>query len=116
MPEPYISSKRSKRVVSNVFGGTSKAFAASLSEMREIGMFSKLSDSESDWDAVTGGGVVEGRFRLPVSFFVGFEAMLVVFVGDDFFLSLMDRIVGGSCIGSPARMSFFALKMGIQQT
>jgi hypothetical protein len=25
-------------------------------------------------------------------------------------------IVGGSCFGSPARMSFFALNMGIQQT
>lgn len=33
----------------------------------------------------------------------------------DFFLSL-ERMVGGSCIGSPARMSFLALKMGIQHT
>jgi hypothetical protein len=31
------------------------------------------------------------------------------------FLS-MDRIVGGSCSGSPANINFFALNMGIQQT
>ena len=30
--------------------------------------------------------------------------------------SFKDKTVGGSCLGSPARMSFFALKIGIQQT
>jgi hypothetical protein len=33
-----------------------------------------------------------------------------------FFLSSNDRMVGGSCIGSPAKMSFFALNIGIQHT
>jgi len=110
MPVPYISSRRSNRVVSNVLGGMSNGFPASLSEMRDIGRFLRLSDSDSD---CTGG---EGLSSLPVSFFVGFEAELVVLLEGVFFFSPMDRIVGGSCIGSPARISFFALKMGTQQT
>ena len=84
--------------------------------MREMGRSLELSDSESDWDTVTvGGDVVESLFSLPAAFFVGFEAVSV-FVGVAFFLSSRDKIVGGSCIGSPARMSFFALKIGTQQT
>lgn len=94
----------------------SRGFPASLSEMREIG--ATLSDSESDWDTVAAGADAVGSFvDLPGSFFVGFfEAELVVFVGDAFFLLSTDRMVGGSCIGSPARISFFALKIGTQQT
>jgi hypothetical protein len=46
--EPYISSRRSNRVVSNVLGGMSNGFPASLSEMRETGRSLRLSDSDSD--------------------------------------------------------------------
>ena len=116
MLDPYISSRRSNRVVSSVFGGMSRGFPASLREIREIGMSCRSSDSESDWGAVTGGGDAEGFLSLSVSFFIDFEAALVVFVVMAFFFLSVDRMVGGSCIGSPARMSFFALKMGTQQT
>jgi hypothetical protein len=49
----------------------------------------------------------------PLAFVGCFELFEVGFV---IFLSLIERIVGGSCIGSPAKMSFFALNIGIQQT
>jgi hypothetical protein len=41
---------------------------------------------------------------------------LDVLVSGFFFFSLEEITVGGSCRGSPARMSFDALRMGIQQT
>lgn len=80
-------------------------------------MSSRLSVSESGGDRDVDGEDVEGLSNLLVAF-VGFEADAVdtFFVGDAFFFSSIDRIVGGSCIGSPARMSFFALRMGTQQT
>ncbi len=49
----------------------------------------------------------------PLAFVGCFELFEVDFV---VLLSSIERIVGGSCIGSPAKMSFFALNIGIQQT
>ena len=76
---------------------------SSASEPDELGPSSK------------GSGPVGGEaFPLP------FEAVFLVepgFCAADFLaFSLLDMIVGGSCKGSPARISFLPLSIGIQQT
>ena len=50
-----------------------------------------------------------GIFALSVELLIATPELFV-------FRLSKDKIVGGSCIGSPAKISFLALKMGIQHT
>jgi len=127
MLAPYIASKRSNSVVSKVFGGTSFVLCVVRFNERFAAAFGKVSSeslSSGESESYSGGSLgipTEATgFFLVAAFFefdaedfaVGRGASFAFF----FFLSSSERIVGGSCIGSPAKMSFFALNMGIQHT
>ena len=127
MLAPYIASKRSNSVVSKVLEGTSFVPCVAWFNERLAAAFAKvssesLSSGESESDSggslgistgATGSFLVTAFFEFDVEgFVVGRDASFAFF----FFLSSSERIVGGSCIGSPAKMSFFALNIGIQHT
>jgi hypothetical protein len=127
MLAPYIASRRSNSVVSKVLGGTSfvlcvvwfnERFAAAFGKVSSASLSSGESESDSGGSlgistGATGSFFVTAFFEIDAEdFAVGLGASFAFF----FFLSSSERIVGGSCIGSPAKMSFFALNMGIQHT
>jgi len=112
MLEPYICSRRSNNVVSKVRGGNRTdvfvrdkffVFVVSLSETPEP-------SSGSDDD--DGFGIFFGEFNVLVE---DLGSCFNFFFSRSFLSLPIEMIVGGNCIGSPARMSFFALNMGIQQ-
>lgn len=114
MLEPYICSRRSNNVVSKVRGDNkTDAF------VRDEFVFFLFIVSSSETPELSSGSDDDGNFGI----FFGEFKFLVEDLGSCFnfffsrsFLSFpIEMIVGGNCIGSPARMSFFALNMGIQQ-
>ncbi len=137
--DPYIFSRRSKRVVSSVFGGRNTGslifFVRFLSDKDVLGICSATTSASSAPESASVDGLSFSRssvlslvdcFESPAALVVG----LVDFLFPDadcflpcslgiFFLSRlrsMDNTVGGNCIGSPARINFLALKIGIQHT
>ena len=122
-----MASKRSNSVVSKVLGGTSfvpcvlgfnESFMAAFDKASSEPLSSDDSDSDSRGSLgvsaeATGSFFVAAFFEFDAEgFAVGRGTSFAFF----FFLSSSERIVGGSCIGSPAKMSFFALNIGIQHT
>lgn len=116
MLEPYICSRRSNNVVSKVRGGNKTDFFVGGESIFFVFVVSSPEtpglSSGSDNDG--GFGVSFGNFNVSVNLVDDLRGCF------NFFFSLsflsIEMIVGGNCIGSPARMSFFALRMGIQQT
>jgi hypothetical protein len=127
MLAPYIASKRSNSVVSKVLGGTSfvlcvigfkERFAAAFGRVSSESLSSGESESNSSGSLgvsteATGSFLVAAFFEFDAEGFAVGRGVSFAFF---FFLSSSERIVGGSCIGSPAKMSFFALNIGIQHT
>lgn len=72
-------------------------------------------EKESDSDSVEFSGLEVCEVPLEGDFFVNVALGLTI-LDSDCFLELLERIVGGSCIGSPANISFLPLNIGIQQT
>ena len=113
MLEPYICSRRSNNVVSKVRGNKTDVFVryeflffvfnVSSSEAPE------LSSGSDDDDSF---GISFGEFNVLVE---DLGSCFSFFFSRSFSSLPIEMIVGGNCIGSPARMSFFALNMGIQQ-
>lgn len=123
---PYIFSRRSNKVVSNVRGGRKigvvflDALTVGVTDVEIIASVVPSSSADesvaeasvSDWnsfdveDASLSTGEVEA-----LGWAIGGLCHLSFF-----FLSLRERIVGGNCMGSPANISFFALNIGIQHT
>lgn len=131
---PYILSSRSNKVVSRVLGGLrpndfdfvcaalasgfvcgNSSSAIILSPSKEPSKSESLRVKSSIEMATDSAVSTPCNDSVLPSFFgsLVLGAALVFF----FFSCLsIDRIVGGSCIGSPAKINFFALNMGIQQT
>lgn len=137
IPGPYIFSSRSKSVVSRVGGGRSTAcepafrgsLGAALTDSSGSAAISGSPSSSLEPDASSSGLALsagasatfsEGLFDCDVFGAAGFFSFgLSDDVPDlDFFLSCLssEMIVGGSCMGSPARINFCALNIGTQQT
>lgn len=134
MPGPYIFSRQSNNVVSSERGSWRPRFLGAAFagldlwplESAAFSGVSSASDSadddelsssssrstfgtDSDGVGIDTGVCLLAVFALAV---IGFERLgfAVPLVG-----LFTERIVGGNCIGSPANISFLALKIGIQQ-
>lgn len=137
IPGPYIFSSRSKSVISSVDGGRSTAcepafrgsLGVALTDSSGSAAISESPSSSLEPDASSSGlassagasaTLSEGLFDFGAFGAGGFFSFgLSDDVPDlDFFLSCLssEMIVGGSCMGSPARINFCALNMGTQQT
>lgn len=136
MPGPYIFSSLSNSVVSSDRGGVSpfardfrvlevsfesiardwsSSISSSLVELESSSTSCALASSFS----AGGLNISLDGFRLPVLSLLGLVKFFFSLIFDRAFLSrflFVERIVGGSCIGSPANINFLALKMGTQQT
>jgi hypothetical protein len=126
MPAPYIFSRRSKRVISNDRGGRrQRLFFFTVDglnvdwDFEEVALASATESSASESPSLedfTSSTVVTSAGSSMGSLVFGAGAVFLLFfsvlLGD---LSI-ERIVGGNCIGSPANISFFDLKIGTQQT
>lgn len=137
MPGPYILSSLSKSVVSRVCGGRSSTghlgfkptssfsvwpSSSSSSPPSSVSLpsFSAPSFSLLPFEGesfLLADLLGEGLYFESLGLSVGDLLPLAAFFLSFFFRSLSkDRIVGGNCRGSPARMSFLDLKIGTQQT
>ena len=106
MDEPYIFSSLSKRVTERVFGGL-MTFALAVA----LGFSSSDSAPES---------ADSSSLLFLLSGSVGLPGVLVFLPVDrasfrDFEECGRERTVGGNCRGSPARINFLPLMIGIQQ-
>ena len=134
MPGPYIFSNLSNSVVSSdregvspftcnrlepgassegIAGALSLSVSSSLVELELISTSCAIASSDFTEDTDTSLG------RLLPLVLADLCACLVSSTFFPDFLSRflsVERIVGGSCIGSPAKINFFALKMGTQHT
>ena len=146
MPGPYIRSRRSNKVVSRVRGGRKPEcledfFFAGSFECSGSGAVDSSTttaspciefDSElvsvSEFVSVASSSFLSVEGALPLPGLEGFPEVPLPSgpfsrcFSDDFaclffFLCLSkERIVGGSCIGSPAKTNFFPLNIGTQHT